>query len=250
MPFVGLGLHIIIAIFFAIHALRNGRQIYWLLILFSFPLLGSVVYFFAEYLPSSNMERGVKQASSKAIQLLDPERELREARNDFDLTPTVQNRMRLAAALDNAGEYQEAVTQFDACLGGPFANDPEVNLGAARAKFHVHQSEQAIKLLLNLRENHKEFRQEQLSILLAQCYADVNHHEKSKEEFEFATTNFGSAESRLQYAIWAANSGDIQTARALKEILDKDWSRWNKHSKSIHRELFNAMNNAIENHPN
>ena len=248
MPFVGLGLHIIIAIFFAIHALRNGRQMYWLLILFSFPLLGSIVYFFAEYLPSSNMERGVKQASSKALQLLDPEKELREARNAFDLTPTVQNRMRLAAALDNAGEYLEAVEQFDACLGGPFANDPEVNLGAAKAKFHVHQSEEAIKLLLHLREHHKDFRQEQLSILLAQCYADINNHEKAKEEFEFATTNFGSAESRLHYAIWCANTGDMHTAQALKEVLDKDWGRWNKHSRNIHRALFNTMNSAIEKH--
>ncbi|MGZ8272208.1 MAG: hypothetical protein ACXW1T_13100 [Methylophilus sp.] len=75
MPFLGLGLHIIIAIFFAIHALKNGKQMYWLLILFSFPLLGSIVYFFAEYLLSSKVERGVRQVSSKALELLDPERE-------------------------------------------------------------------------------------------------------------------------------------------------------------------------------
>lgn len=45
MPYFGLGRHIIIARFFAIHAMRTGRQMYWLLILFSFPLLGSVVFF-------------------------------------------------------------------------------------------------------------------------------------------------------------------------------------------------------------
>ena len=48
MPLAGLGLHFLIALFFAIHALRNGRQMYWLLILFSFPLLGSLAYFVAE----------------------------------------------------------------------------------------------------------------------------------------------------------------------------------------------------------
>jgi hypothetical protein len=248
MPFVGLGLHIIVAIFFAIHALRNGKQIYWLLILFSFPLLGSVVYFFVEYLPATNVQRGVRQASSKALQLLDPERELREARGAFDLTPTVQNRMRLAAALDNAGEYDEAVAQFDACLGGPFANDPEVNLGAAKAKFHVRQFDQAIDLLCSLRKNQKDFRPEQISLLLAQCYAAINQHEKAKEEFIYATNTFGSAESRFQYAIWAAKTGDIETAKNLKVALDKDWSRWNKHSRELHKHLFDALNNAIGNH--
>jgi hypothetical protein len=248
MPFVGLGLHILVAIFFAIHALRNGKQIYWLLILFSFPLLGSVVYFFVEYLPASNVQRGVRQVSTKALQLLDPERELREARSAFDLTPTVQNRMRLAAALDNAGEYHEAVAQFDACLGGPFANDPEVNLGAAKAKFHVQQTDQAIDLLHSLRKNQKDFRPEQISLLLAQCYAATNNNEKAREEFIYATNTFGSADSRFQYAIWAANTGDIQTAKSLKIALDKDWSRWNKHSRELHKHLFDALNNAIGNH--
>ena len=104
MPFVGLGLHILIALFFAVHAMKTGRSTYWLFILFSFPLFGSIVYFFVEYLPSSKVERGVKQVSNKALQLLDPTRELREAKQAFELTPTIQNRMRLAAALDNAGE--------------------------------------------------------------------------------------------------------------------------------------------------
>ena len=52
MPFVGLGLHFLVAIFFAIHVVRSGQQMYWLIILFSFPLLGSLVYFFAIYLPN------------------------------------------------------------------------------------------------------------------------------------------------------------------------------------------------------
>ena len=55
MPIFGLGLHILIALFFAVHAMRHGKQMYWLIILFSFPLLGSVVYFVVEYLPASRM---------------------------------------------------------------------------------------------------------------------------------------------------------------------------------------------------
>lgn len=43
MPFVGLGLHFLVAIYFAVHALRSGQGLYWLFILFSFPILGSVV---------------------------------------------------------------------------------------------------------------------------------------------------------------------------------------------------------------
>jgi len=43
MPFAGLGLHVMIAVLCAIHAIRNRQQMYWIFILFAFPLLGSLV---------------------------------------------------------------------------------------------------------------------------------------------------------------------------------------------------------------
>ena len=46
MPLL-LGLSFLIAIYFAIHAVRTGQDRYWLFIMFSFPFLGSAVYFFA-----------------------------------------------------------------------------------------------------------------------------------------------------------------------------------------------------------
>ena len=96
MPFAGLGLHILVALFFAVHAVRSGQQMYWLIILFSFPLLGSLVYFLAIYLPDSRLQHGARKVVASAAKALDPTRELREARAAFDYTPTAQNQMRLA----------------------------------------------------------------------------------------------------------------------------------------------------------
>jgi hypothetical protein len=73
MPFIGLGVHVLPALFFAVHAIRTGRNLYWLIILFSFPLLGSIVYFLVE-LPQSRLNRGINKAAGAAMKLLDPER--------------------------------------------------------------------------------------------------------------------------------------------------------------------------------
>ncbi|MES2180942.1 MAG: hypothetical protein V4493_02455 [Pseudomonadota bacterium] len=245
MPFFGIGLHIIIALFFAVHAIRAGRPMYWLLILFSFPLLGSIVYFFAEYLPASRVEHGVKQVSTKALQLLDPSRALRDARQAFDLTPTVQNRMRLAIALDDAGEYGEAVQQFDACLNGPFANDLEVCFGAAKANLHFQQPQAAIQLLLDIRKKQSSFRPEELSLLLAKSYAENHDNANAQTEFMHANTVFGSTEVRACYALWSVSVGEINTAKQLRSELEKDWQHWNKHTRSLHKSLFNELDRAI-----
>ncbi len=43
------------------HAIRSGHSLYWLILLFSFPLLGSVVYFLAIYFPEVRHSRGARQ---------------------------------------------------------------------------------------------------------------------------------------------------------------------------------------------
>lgn len=245
MPYILGSLHILVALFFAVHAIKTGRPMYWLIILFSFPLLGSLVYFFAEYLPASKMERGVKKVSNVALQLLDPTRELRDARQAFELTPTVQNRMRLAAALDGAGEYAEAVEQLDACLNGPFAGDPEVCFGAAKAKFHNQQPHLAIPLLLDIRNKNSSFRPEELSVLFAQSHAAAGDNASAEQEFIHATNNFGSAETRAYYALWAAKMGKLDKAKELRAGLEKDWQHWSKHTRGLHKALFNQLDAAI-----
>ncbi len=99
MPMAGLGLHVVLALICAVHAVRSGQPLYWLFVLFAFPLLGSAVYFFAVYLPNSRLDRGAMKAVSAAAKALDPQREVRETRAEFEEAPTAQNQMRLAAAL-------------------------------------------------------------------------------------------------------------------------------------------------------
>jgi len=247
MPFMGLlgFLHIIIAVCFAVHAVRTGRQLFWLFILFSFPMLGSVVYFLVEYLPSSRLKSGFKGAVSIASKALNPDAELRAAQKAVDLTPTVQNRMRLAKALMAKGDSAKAVEQLDQCLTGQFANDPDIGFIAATAKFQNKQPADAIHLLNKIRQRNPEFRQEQVSVLLAQALVAAGDHEKAKQEFIHAVSTYGSVEARAEYAIWAASTGDTETALKLREDLEHSWKHWNTYARSQHRELFSRVDKAL-----
>lgn len=141
------------------------------MILFAFPLLGSVVYFFAIYLPDSRLQHGARKITTATLKALDPDKELREAQQAFELTPSAQNQMRLAAAYLEAGDAQQAAQQYEACLQGSFANEREMLLGAARARLQNGQALAAIELLLKIRQHHADFRLEQVTLLLAKAYA-------------------------------------------------------------------------------
>ena len=250
MPFIGLGLHILVALYFAVHAVRTGQQMYWLIILFSFPLLGSVVYFVAIYLPHSRMQRGVRQvanvAASVVTNVLDPGRELREAQQAFDLAPTAQNQMRLANAYLEEGNTAEAAKQFDLCLQGPFANDTTIRVAAARAKLQNNQAEEAAQLLASVKAETPQFRPEQVCLLLAQSLAANGKHDEAKQEFIDAVARFDSVNARGEYTIWAAGQGDLDTVNGLRAELEKAQQHWSKHTRSVHEPLMRRVDAAVE----
>jgi hypothetical protein len=246
MPFAGLGLHIVVALFFAVHAVRSGQQMYWLIILFSFPLLGSFVYFLAIYLPDSRLQRGARKVVASAAKALDPTRELREARAAFDYTPTAQNQMRLAAALLRTGEAEEAASNYEACLKGPFASDLDIRLGAARAYLGCQRAANAVQHLQWVRQADAAFRAEEVSLLLAQSLAAAGQQSEAGAEFAAAAKRFGSFESRAEYAIWAAQSGEAATARGLNVGLQADMERWSRHTHELNQPLLRRLKAALE----
>jgi hypothetical protein len=241
MHFLGLGLHVLIALFFAVHVVRTGREVYWLFILFMFPLLGSIVYFVAVYLPDSRIERGVRRVATAAVRSLDPGRELREARAAFELTPTAQNQMRLADALLAAGEPAEATAQYEACLQGPFARDPEVRFGAARAYLQNGAAAQALSLIEPLQAEQRDFKPEAVALLLAQSYAELGRHSDAQRIYRDAVDRFGSIEVRVAYALWALRAGEPQTAREQQQQIEAAAKHWPRHTRELNAPLLKQL---------
>ena len=246
MPFLGLGLHILVALYFAIHAVRSGRELYWLILLFSFPMLGSAVYFFAIFLPQSRLERTIGKAGKAVIASLNPGRALREAQNAFDLTPTAYNQTRLAKAMLDAGMNAQAVAQFDACLGGPFANDPDIIFDAAQARLANGQHDDAIGALLGLQKGTPSFRPEQVSVLLARAYASAGKHAEAGQEFASTVQRFTGIEARVEYALWALSRRDAVIAQEQLKELDHSRKHMNKYTRSLHDDLFKRLDSAVK----
>lgn len=244
MPIFGIGLRIVIAIFFAIHAVRSGRELYWLVILFMFPLLGSIVYFAVVFLPDTRLQRGVRKAGSAIQQTLNPGREMREAQQAFDLTPTAHNQMRLAAALFDAGMIAQSVEHYDACLRGPFGGDAEIGVGAARAKLANDQPQEAVGILVSLRATQPNFRPEQVGLLLANAYAAAGRQADAGREYEELAQRFGSVETRAELALWAIARGERELAeRELKELAHAR-KHMTKYTRSLHQHLFKRLDSA------
>lgn len=245
MPFIG-GFHILLALLCAVHVVRSGQQLYWLFILFAFPFLGSLVYIFTVYLPNSRLERGAMKAVSNAARALDPGRDVREARAAFDVSPSAQNQMRLAEALLNAGEAAEAAQLYEGALKGPFASDPELRFGAARAYVECQRYAAALPHLQALKAERPEYRPDQILLLLARCYGGTSRGAEARESFEESVRRFGSFEAHAEYSIWALATGDAATAARLQTEIDKQVKLWNPISRELNEPVMRRLKAAHE----
>ena len=233
MPIVGFGLHFALALLCAVHAVRTGQPLYWLMILFGFPVLGSVVYFLAVYLPASRLQRDAIKAVAAAARAIDPQRDVRAARAAFEETPTAQNHMRLAAALLDTGDAEGAAEAYAGCLQGPFARDPEIRLGAARAFVECGRHGDALRLLEPLRKEHAAHRPEPVALLIARALAGIGRHAEARAEFAAAEQRFGTYEAKAEYAIWAYAVGDVPTSDRLQAETDRIAARWNALAREL-----------------
>lgn len=239
MRLFGISLYVIIALFFAVHAVRTQQNMYWLLILFLFPGLGSAVYFFVIYLPSLRQSRGARVATRAISQFVDPNRAVREARTDFDRAPTVAHRMRLGAALLDAGNAAEALEHYQAAVSGPFSSDPALLQGLARAQFASGNASATRDTLEKLfAANPLARQQSEPALLYARALATIGAP-GTRAAFEMALTSASDAAPRCLYADWLAaqpDETDHQRARELYAEIVHDARHWPRHAREHNSE--------------
>jgi hypothetical protein len=246
LTFAGLGLHIFISLFFAIHVVRSGQPMYWLIILFMFPLLGSIVYFFAIFLPSFRLDHRTKRVMAAAAKVLDPQREIREAKAAFEEMPTAQNQIRLAEVQLELGLSEEAAKNYEACLKGPFLSSLEIKFGAARSFVECQRYREAIVHLEAIQSIDQSFRSEAVLLLLARSYAGVGRNAEARSKFESAVARFGTFQARAEYAIWALTTKDTTTAARLQTEIDQITKRWSQQTREMNASMMHRLNVAHE----
>ncbi len=248
MRIFGISLYVIIAVIFAVHAMRTRQNMYWLLILFLFPGLGSLVYLFVVYLPSLRQSRGARAATRAISQLVDPDRAVREARMDFDRAPTVAHRMRLAAALLDAGSPAEALEHYRAAASGPFSSDPALLEGLARAQFASGEVAATQDTLDRLFAVHPIARQQsEPALLYARALAALDAP-GTRAAFEIALASASDAAPRCLYADWLAaqsDDADHRRARALYADIVHDAQHWPRYAREHNREWLQRAQSAL-----
>jgi hypothetical protein len=217
-------------IWMCVHVVRSGREIFWIwIILVVFPPIGALVYFIAIVLPELLHGPTARKVGRAARESLDPMRSYRDAKTAHDLTPTVHNQMRLAAAAAELGRHDEAEALYAEAAQGVHAEDPALLLGRAKALVELNRPAEALGLLQQLAAQGKEGETPQAVLTFARAYDGLGRADEAARSYEWAAPRLPGLEGVARQAAFLARVGrKAEAAEALAEI-DRRLGRANPH---------------------
>jgi len=207
------------------HCIKNDRNRIWIYVLvFTLwtPFIGSAIYACVEVLPDLLRTRTSRRAMRGIRQTLDPEGDLRRAENEMMVSGNVAARQQYANELVRLGRTAEALTIYQNCLTGVFADDPKLLLGYAHAQFAANDPAGTRKTLDHLIAKNPEFKSPDGHLLYARALEGEGNNEKALAEYATVAGYYAGAEACVRYASLLRRSGQPALAReTLQALLDR-----------------------------
>ncbi|WP_291844127.1 tetratricopeptide repeat protein [Maricaulis sp.] len=213
MPIL-MGIHILVALACAVHVIRTQRQMYWIMILFIFPALGSIVYILAEVLPSMAGSAQARKAGAAARKALDPGREAREALTQVEISRTPGNMRRAADALLATNRPADALVMAREATSGAFAEDAAMMFTLARAQYETGDYTAALAQLEAMQAAHPDIRHPEAHLLFARTQEALGRHEEAAATYASVSDHFPGPEARARWALMLESLGEADEARA------------------------------------
>lgn len=174
-----IGISLIVQLLCAVHCVRNGRNSMWLMVIIFLSIPGCLAYAFFEILPQYASRREVRTVKAAALRKLDPEREVRAARDALDLADTAANRTALGDALAASGAWREAAEQYRTARAKAPEGDRGAQLKLARALLESGEAQEARTLLETLPASASPSETDRTRLLLARALEEVGEAERA-----------------------------------------------------------------------
>lgn len=203
------------------HVIRTGRNTLWILAIGFLPGIGSLAYLVAEVLPDLFGGRAARRAKAGIGRMIDPNRDLRRATAEVEISGNVDARRRLGEELFDRSQYGEAIDVYRGGLKGIFEHDPTLLLGLSRAQFGQEDFAAARATLELLTEHNPDFKSADAQLLYARTLEAQDALEEAEREYARIAPGFPGAEARLRYGLLLKRRGKLNEAqRVLKDLLD------------------------------
>ena len=229
-----------------VDVVRNRRNSTWIMALVFLPLASTIAYVIVEVLPRMKHNRHLRQAQAQLVEKLDPERELRAARDALDVAQTAANRMRLADALVARGRHAEALPLYRDAIGKA---RPDYRGGEklARCLFLADRSQEALDALDTMSLPSTPSDKDRVALLRARILEELGRDAEAEIIYADLVDRYPGDEVRCRYAGLLLKQGRKTDARRLLDEVEHRLKRMTKLQRAENGPMYDwAMSKLTE----
>lgn len=236
---------IAIQVIIVIHIMRTGRDRTWIYVVVFLPLVGSIAYGLVEILPELLSRRNVQKVGAKVALVVNPGGKIRELQARLDFSPTVENRMALAEAWEEAGEHQKAIDLYQGCLEGIYKDDRHIMGRLGRACRAAGDNTRALQWYGRVLAQHGSFHEERDSLFYAMALEAVGDYQKADAAYAKASTGYLGLEAQYTHAAFLRRIGKKAEADAIVSTMIRAFDQLPPYAKRAGRSWVNAARNEM-----
>lgn len=244
MPLVVLSVIVQIAVI--IHIIKTGRNTTWIWAVMMLPALGAAAYFFIEIFPELSKSRSGVKAQKGLGKIINPNRDFKNATNNYAVVDTVENSTKLAAEYLIKGEFEEAKTLYEKCLIGMHEGDPDLMYGLAQAEYGLENYSQAKQVLDDLIKNNPTYKNVDAHLLYARCLVKLNETDAALKELAALDEYYPGPQATYRYAMLLQTTREHDQAELLLEKIMQDAKLSDKHYRARYKLWINKAKQELK----
>lgn len=217
----------------AYHAYTTRNKLYWYLIIFLAPVLGSVIYLVTQVFTKKDVEKVQKELTA----VINPTAKIKDLEAKVAFADTYQNRLDLADAYLEISDFGNAITHYKEALSGGHSKDYYGHEQLVKAYFGFDEYAEVITTAQIIKDK-PDFSSSKAQFLYGLSLSKVGDHDEAEKILKKVDKRYSNYEERLILAQFLKDNNKEEEAKELVGELLTEGAYMTKPNKQKYKTTF------------